>query len=95
MGGIKESIFYEVPMLVYPLDLHYDQSGNALKIEHHGLGLRGTFGFERTGDMRTKIIQLLTNDSYQKNINMLNHQINQHYTQDYFKNLLNQIYYEP
>ena len=91
MGGIKESIFYEVPMLVYPLDLHYDQSGNALKIEHHGLGLRGTFGFERTGDMRTKIIQLLMNDSYRKNINTLNHQINQHYTQDYFKNLLNQI----
>ena len=35
MGGIKESIYYKVPMLVFPLDLHYDQSGNALKVETH------------------------------------------------------------
>lgn len=91
MGGIKESIFYEVPMLVYPLDFHYDQSGNALKIEHHGLGLRGSFGFERVADMKTKIVSILEDDSYQKKLNTLNHQINEHYTQDYFKNVLNQI----
>ncbi|TDE08076.1 glycosyltransferase [Dyadobacter psychrotolerans] len=27
LGSIKESIYYGVPMLVYPLDLHYDVSG--------------------------------------------------------------------
>jgi UDP-glucoronosyl and UDP-glucosyl transferase len=91
MGGIKESIFYEVPMLVYPLDLHYDQTGNALKIEHHGIGLRGSFGFERVADMKIKILKIIEDDLYRENINMLNRTINAHYTQDYLKNLLNQI----
>lgn len=58
-GSIKEAIYYEVPMLVYPLDLKYDQNGNGLKVEYHGLGLRGTFGFERPNDMKNKLLRLL------------------------------------
>lgn len=28
LGSVKENIYYGVPMLVYPLDLHYDHKGN-------------------------------------------------------------------
>lgn len=91
MGGIKESIYYQVPMLVFPLDLHYDQSGNALKVEVHGLGLRGTFGFERTKDMQAKITRLLEDESFKKKLIAFKHQTDNYYTENYFKNLFNQL----
>jgi hypothetical protein len=91
MGGIKESIYYKVPMLVFPLDLHYDQSGNALKVEKHGLGLRGTFGFERTKDMQAKIIRLLEEGIFKEKLTDFKHQTDNYYTENYFKNLFNQI----
>lgn len=67
-GSIKESIHYGVPMLVYPLDPKYDQNGNALKVEHHGLGLRGLFAHERVADLRRKITELLEGDAYVNNV---------------------------
>ncbi len=91
MGGIKESIYYQVPMLVFPLDLHYDQSGNALKVETHELGLRGAFGFERTKDMQAKITRLLEEDIFRENLIAFKHQTDNHYTENYFKNLFNQL----
>jgi UDP:flavonoid glycosyltransferase YjiC (YdhE family) len=68
LGSIKESIYYEVPMLVYPLDLHYDQNGNGLKVEYHGLGLRGVFQFERSMDMRRKIEELLEKPGFRETL---------------------------
>ena len=91
MGGIKESIYYKVPMLVFPLDLHYDQAGNALKVEIHGLGLRGTFGFERTKDMQAKITRILEDESFKEKLKAFKHQTDNHYTENYFKNLFNQL----
>lgn len=67
-GSIKESIYYEVPMLVYPLDPHYDQPGNALKVAYHGLGLRGMFQHERRADLAGKLGQLLEEDTFKANI---------------------------
>ncbi|WP_207509939.1 glycosyltransferase [Telluribacter humicola] len=63
-GSIKESIYQGVPMLVYPLDPHYDQNGNALKVEHHGLGLRGLFAHERPEELKRKVKVLLEEDRY-------------------------------
>lgn len=91
MGGIKESIYYKVPMLVFPLDLHYDQSGNALKVETHGLGLRGTFSFERTKDMQAKITRLLEDETFKEKLMTLKNQTDNNYTDNYFKNLFNQL----
>lgn len=91
LGGIKESIFYKVPMLVYPLDLHYDQNGNALKVEHHGIGLRGNFTYEPIPYMTAKIKRLLGDRKYQNNINDFNKNIGQVYTPEYHKDVLNQI----
>jgi UDP-N-acetylglucosamine transferase subunit ALG13 len=67
-GSIKESIFCGVPMLVYPLDPHYDQNGNALKVEHHGLGLRGVFHREKAQTMKNKIKQLIDTPTYRENV---------------------------
>jgi UDP:flavonoid glycosyltransferase YjiC (YdhE family) len=63
-GSIKESIYLGVPMLVYPLDPKYDQNGNALKVGHHGLGLRGLFAHERLEEVGRKVRVLLEEDSY-------------------------------
>ena len=64
LGSIKESIYYGVPMMVYPLDAHYDQPGNALKVEHHGLGLRGVFHSERVADLKSKLNRLINDMSF-------------------------------
>lgn len=37
LGSVKECITYAVPMVVYPLAV--DQPGNAMRVEHHHLGL--------------------------------------------------------
>jgi UDP:flavonoid glycosyltransferase YjiC (YdhE family) len=91
MGGIKESIFYEVPMIVYPLDLNYDQNGNALKVEYHKLGLRGVFGNERAIDMREKIIKLLDDVSFKSNIEKFKNQTSEVYSEKYFEKLLDRL----
>jgi len=67
-GSIKESIHFGVPMLVYPLDPMYDQTGNALKVEHHGLGLRGLFAHERVEDLKKKMTKLLEEEMYKENV---------------------------
>ncbi|MBU1821393.1 MAG: hypothetical protein KKG00_07765 [Bacteroidetes bacterium] len=67
-GSIKESICYGVPMLVYPLDPKYDQNGNALKVEHHGLGLRGLFAHERVEELGRKVRVLLEEDRYRLSV---------------------------
>lgn len=67
-GSVKESVFYGVPMLVYPLDLRYDQDGNALKVEYHKLGLRGSFHYERVGEIKRKVTELLNEGVYKANV---------------------------
>lgn len=75
-GSIKESIYYGVPMLAYPLDPHYDQNGNALKIEYHGLGLRGAFAHERLGDLKKKLERLLEEKEFKEKVERFRDSIN-------------------
>ena len=91
LGGMKESIFYKVPMLVYPLDPHYDQNGNALKVEHHGIGLRGNFMYEQTNYMQAKIKRLLSDRTYKENIIEFSVKVNKTYTPSYHRELLDQL----
>lgn len=91
LGGIKESIFYKVPMLVYPLCLQNDQTGNGLKVEHHGIGLRGNFKHERASEMSEKIVKLLEDKNYQSKITGFSNNTNELYTLEYCKNLLNKV----
>jgi len=95
LGSVKESIYYGVPMLVYPLDLQYDQNGNGLKVEHHGLGLRGVFSYERSGDMKKKILELLEDRSYTQNIRKFREICQTSYSSDKLNLILNQILLHP
>lgn len=83
LGSVKESIYYEVPMLVYPLDLVYDQNGNGLKVENHGLGLRGVFNQDKPTLIREKIVNILENKTFRETIEKLNQDIQVNYPGDF------------
>ncbi|MFY7908435.1 MAG: glycosyltransferase [Emticicia sp.] len=90
-GSIKESIHYEVPMLVYPLDMHYDQNGNAFKVEYFGIGLRGVFGFERLNELKIKINQLLDDEAFKNKIKTFKEINVKNYSPEILKQTLNEI----
>lgn len=68
LGSVKESIGAAVPMLVYPLDFRWDQPGNALKVEYHGLGLRGDMTAEPVEEMRRKVDTLAGNPVFRQRL---------------------------
>lgn len=82
MGSIKESIFNSVPLLIYPLDLNYDQCGNGLKVTYHGIGLKGDFMLDEENRILDKIKDLLTNDEYSQKIKDLKKQIDENYSDE-------------
>lgn len=94
LGSIKESIYYGVPMLVYPLDPHYDQPGNALKVAHHGLGLRGVFHTERATDLRDKLHRLLNDGSFTDRIRQFKRETEAISTQQIIKHILTDTHHE-
>jgi UDP:flavonoid glycosyltransferase YjiC (YdhE family) len=91
LGSIKESIRYGVPMLVYPLDLHYDQPGNSLKIEYHGLGLRGDFNWERAATLKEKLIRLLNDATFQDNLARFRQTCATRYADNKVKDILREL----
>jgi UDP:flavonoid glycosyltransferase YjiC (YdhE family) len=91
LGSVKESIRYGVPMLVYPLDAHYDQPGNGLKVEHHGLGLRGNFSWESADALREKLLRLLEDATFQTNVARFRQTCDAHYSNEQVKNILQQL----
>ena len=88
MGGIKEGIYFEVPMLVYPIDLNYDQCGNSLKVEHHKLGLRGFIGFDKKENIKNKLLTLLYDQSFKENIVRFKRNIDAMYSKDHCEKLI-------
>ncbi|WP_028668509.1 glycosyltransferase [Runella zeae] len=84
-GSIKEAIYYGVPMLAYPLDPHYDQNGNAVKIEYHGLGLRGAFAHERLGDLKKKLERLLEEKTFREKVRQFREVIDDGYKEEKIK----------
>ncbi|MCF0054160.1 glycosyltransferase [Dyadobacter sp. CY356] len=91
LGSIKESIYYEVPMLVYPLDLVYDQNGNGLKVEHHGLGLRGVFNQDKPPAITEKIIKLLEDKTFHETIEKFNHDIEVKYAGNFIIHTIDKL----
>jgi predicted glycosyltransferase len=90
MGSIKESIYYEVPMLVFPLDFSYDQNDNALKVEFHRLGIRGIFHYERVDSIKKKIAEVLTNDIYHRSLQTFKEKCENKYTRNNVRQSLKQ-----
>ena len=81
LGSIKEALSYAVPMLVYPLDLNWDQSGNAAKVQHHGLGMRGDFKTDTSKDIREKINYILLSSQFVDNCREFENMVSQSYNQ--------------
>jgi UDP:flavonoid glycosyltransferase YjiC (YdhE family) len=82
LGSVKEAVHYRVPMLVYPLDMTWDQPGNALKIQHHGIGIKGSFKEDGQAEIREKLTKLLTDTSYRRTIGQLRDVILNQYSCD-------------
>jgi UDP:flavonoid glycosyltransferase YjiC (YdhE family) len=71
LNSIKESVFAEVPLLVYPVHPEYDPNGNAVRVVYHGLGLRGKASTDTQDEIKVKIKELMRNSCYKKNIQAL------------------------
>ncbi len=63
-GGVKESIYMGVPMLLVPL--FYDQPGTAARVVHHGMGVRGRPGKVSARTLGDWMDRVLTDPSYRK-----------------------------
>jgi zeaxanthin glucosyltransferase len=68
INSIKEAIYAEVPMLLYPVHSEYDPIGNAARIAYHRLGLRGKIDTDTEEDIDAKLKELLQNPLYKNNV---------------------------
>ncbi len=62
LSSIRESIFYGVPMLVFPWGV--DQPGNAARVAYHGLGLAGNSARIDAKAIGNMMDQVLENEVY-------------------------------
>jgi MGT family glycosyltransferase len=69
IGGVKESIFMGVPMLLIPL--FYDQAGNAARVIYHHLGERLELGKLTDAEMGRGIDRLLEDPSYSEHVKLM------------------------
>ncbi|MBN2531981.1 MAG: glycosyltransferase family 1 protein [Spirochaetales bacterium] len=68
LGSIKEAILFEVPMLLFPVNLESEQNGNAARVVYHKLGLRGCLRKESRKKIEKKIDILLASSEFKNNI---------------------------
>lgn len=69
-GGIttiNECIFFGVPMIVYSAG-YTDEDSNAVRIEHHGLGVRGDMNQESAMDIAKRVDSVLKNAEIKTNV---------------------------
>jgi UDP:flavonoid glycosyltransferase YjiC (YdhE family) len=59
LNTIYESIFFRVPILVYPYNDSWDQRGNMARVVHHNIGLGGDIIKDTVEIMKAKIEFLL------------------------------------
>jgi MGT family glycosyltransferase len=69
LSSVKECICLGVPMLVYPLV--YDQPGNAARVVHHGLGLRGNVRQASAEKIGAQIDEVAGNPAYRDRVRAL------------------------
>lgn len=68
MNSIKECLLLGVPMIVYPLNDHWDQNGNSARVVYHGLGVRGNIRKDSIHDIYQKTEKILTTPSFKENV---------------------------
>lgn len=87
INSIHDAIRATVPMIVYPIENGYDQNGNSSRVVHHGLGLRGDFDKDTSADMKAKVIEILGDPRFRKNLMALKEKTS-YYTIDNFVKML-------
>jgi len=76
ISSVMESLLYEVPMLVCPLNTEWDQPGNAARVQYHNLGLWIKPGRDGRKVILSKIKWLLLeNGLFKKNIREFNSKV--------------------
>jgi len=61
-GGIRESLFYGVPMLLVPIG--FDAPGNVARAVYHGVAVKADFKPSSAGELKAAIDRLLGDPSY-------------------------------
>ena len=89
LNSLRESIYAGVPMLVYPPNKVYDNMGNSTRVVYHKIGLRGDLQQDSEQEISDKIEDLINNDIFKKNIQMLK-EIDREYLTD-ASNLLHSL----
>jgi zeaxanthin glucosyltransferase len=64
INSIKECIAAEVPMLVYPLSLKWDQPGCGARVAYHNIGLRGNIRSDGVGSITNKVSKVLADREF-------------------------------
>lgn len=88
LGSIKESLHFEVPILVYPLSKLNDPDGNSKKVDYYNLGIAGSIKYDSVTTIENKIKQVLFNPFYKNNIKKFNQSVNTNPAYDAEKILL-------
>ncbi|MFZ6012995.1 MAG: glycosyltransferase, partial [Bacteroidota bacterium] len=88
--SIKEAIYAEVPMLVYPVDFNTDQPGNAARVTYHKLGLHGDLARDSQYAIEEKLTALITEPEFVNNVRAMK-TVDRDYSPDRFVEALKEI----
>ena len=77
INSIKECLSANIPMIVYPLSLKWDQPGCAARVAYHKIGIMGSIRKDSVKVINAKIGYLMNDlEEYKTNIRSLNDKIN-------------------
>jgi UDP:flavonoid glycosyltransferase YjiC (YdhE family) len=95
LGSVKEALHFCVPTLVYPITPTFDTEGNAARIFHHRLGLRGEISQDSPAQIAEKIHELLTNPIYKQNLQAFKEKTAAKYTEERVLVLFEELIGQP
>jgi len=90
LNSIKEAIYYNVPMLLYPVSNDVDHQGNSARVVYHHLGLRGDLKKDSPAEVTRKINELLSSPAYRENLRLFK-QTDSEYSRDNFWKIFSDI----
>lgn len=70
-GGVRESMFYGVPMVLCPLG--FDAPGNSARAVHHGVAVRADFQKVSAQELKMAINKVLADPSYSESARRISH----------------------
>ena len=85
-----EAIEAQTPLLVVPPTSTWDYQGNAARIVYHGIGRKADMT-DTKEQFEVHIEQLLSNPNYKKQLDKLKMQYSEHYSEDYYEMLVQNI----